>query len=152
MPPLKARLTPTEQRMDARTMLERDVGYSIASSGARRGAPVCAAASLPNMAVRLMGRRGWSTLVLVALCHLSISDAMPQQVQGAAPGAHRQLLVKKGLMLPPTVWNSSDLTSFDLNALTRAQVAAPHRPLTPGAASWCPLRVAFKTKPVQPVR
>jgi hypothetical protein len=87
------------------------------------------------MADELMGRRRWGTLLLVALCHLSIADAMPQHMKDAALGAHRQLLVKKGLTLPPTVWNTSDLTSFDLNALTRAQVAVPRRPLTPGAAS-----------------
>jgi hypothetical protein len=39
-PLLKARPTPSELRTDVRTMLERDAGYSIASSGARRGAPV----------------------------------------------------------------------------------------------------------------
>jgi len=76
-----------------------------------------------------------SALLLVALCHLGIrvADAVPQQMQGPAPG--RQLLVKKGLMLPPTVWNTSDLSSFDLDALTRAQVAAPHRPLTLSAGA-----------------
>ena len=87
----------------------------------------------PNMA---MVRRACSTLLLVALCHLQVgihvADAVPQQMQGPA---RRQLLVKKGLMLPPTVWNTSDLSSFDLDALTRAQVAAPHRPLTLSAGA-----------------
>jgi hypothetical protein len=82
---------------------------------------------------------GRLALLLVALCHLGIrvADAVPQQMQGPAPGARksRQLLVKKGLMLPPTVWNTSDLSSFDLDALTRAQVAAPHRPLTLSAGA-----------------
>ena len=84
-----------------------------------------------------MVRRACSALLLVALCHLGIhvADAVPQQMQGPAPGARRQLLVKKGLMLPPTVWNTSDLSSFDLDALTRAQVAAPHRPLTLSAGA-----------------
>ena len=88
-----------------------------------------------------MVRRACSTLLLVALCHLQVgihvADAVPQQMQGPAPGARksRQLLVKKGLMLPPTVWNTSDLSSFDLDALTRAQVAAPHRPLTLSAGA-----------------
>ena len=81
-----------------------------------------------------MVRRACSALLLVALCHLGIhvADAVPQQMQGPA---RRQLLVKKGLMLPPTVWNTSDLSSFDLDALTRAQVAAPHRPLTLSAGA-----------------
>jgi hypothetical protein len=93
--------------------------------------PCGATERLPNMVDESMGRRRWGTLLLVALCHLWIADAscMPQHMQDAALGAHRQLLVKKGLTLPPTVWNTSDLTSFDLNALTRAQVAAPNRPL-----------------------